>query len=91
MSIYEVQKDYELPPHLDWEDSRFQDGGWLVVGDRLEDGQLEPDAVAELLHRGVLAHVNPPVKSHAGGGVAVRQVDPASVSVAVEDAVDDDE
>ena len=102
MSIYVVQKDYELPPDVDWEDPSFKDGGWLVAGERLEDGQLEPDVVADLLYRGVLVHEFPFVKPLADQpdivrayeydalGVAVAQVD-SPESSAVSEPVSPDE
>jgi hypothetical protein len=82
MSIYIVQKDYQLPPDADWEDP-YMNGATLEVGEEIEDGQIEPDIVAELVYRGVLVHRDPPVKPWADQPDIVREYDEEGNAVAV--------
>ncbi len=58
MAEYEVVKEYQLPPHADWESPQFagEDGEGYVLqpGEVIYDGQIEPDIVADLTYRKVI-------------------------------------
>ena len=52
MTRYNVMREYQLSDEADWENPLMA-GAVLYPGDVIEDGEIEPDIVANLVSRGI--------------------------------------